>query len=264
MPRTRTLLIACVLAAVIGQTAMIMVHELVHLLAGVALGYPSTMYAFGVDHHGDPSVADEAFMNLSAPVFSLVSGLVMQVWQPFRRRADLLHLTWLFFAFASVQEMVGYLVITPFGAGDTGSTATLLGIPPWVQLLACAVGIAGMFANARAFAPHLMRYAGQDLGRRNAVGLFPWLYGMIICALFTLLYLTLTPAAFPVPALIAVMAANTALLVFAPMANIFLARVADVPPQALRLRPVPVGGLIALAVLVLVNLALSIWGLSLD
>lgn len=56
---------------------------------------------------------------------------------------------------------------------------------------------------------------------------------------------------------IAILPAGTALLVFAPMAHIFARRVADVPQEPLRLRAVPVGGLMTLGMLVLGNLLLS-------
>src|SRR5699024_12070353 len=70
-----------------------------------------------------------------------------------RRRGDLLHLVWLWFAFASVQEGIAYLCLTPFGAGDTGQASQLLGLPVALQLVALALGVGGMFLNARAFAP---------------------------------------------------------------------------------------------------------------
>lgn len=259
---TRTLLVNCVVAAVTGQAAMILLHEAAHLFAGVALGHPSRMFAFGVTHGGNPSVVDEVAMLLAAPIFSLVMGIIMQVWQPLRRRANFLHLFWLFFAFASVQEMVGYLVITPFGAGDTGGAAMMLELPVPVVIIVCLVGVAGMLANAWAFAPHMRRHAGH--AGRNAIGLYPWLFGTIIGALCSLLYLALTPVEFPPADQIAVMAANMAILVFAPMANIFVGK--DMPEQPtapLALKPVPVTGLVTFGALLLVNIALSIWGLPL-
>ena len=259
---TRTLLLNCVVAAVTGQAAMILLHEAAHLVAGVALGHPSHMYAFGVTHGGNPSVADEVTMLLAAPIFSLVMGLAMQLWQPLRRRGGFLHLFWLFFAFTSVQEMVGYLVITPFGAGDTGGAAMMLGLPVPVVIIACLIGVAGMFANAWAFAPHMRRHAGN--AGRNAFGLYPWLFGTIIGALSALLYLALTPVDFPIADQIAVMAANMAILVFAPMANIFIGKnMAEQPPAPLSLKPIPVNGLVIFGVLLLINIALSIWGLPL-
>lgn len=253
----RTLLFNNLVAAVIASTLMVFFHEVAHLVAGLALGYPETLFAFGVSHHGDPSVHDEVIMALAGPAFSLVTGVVLSIWMPLRRRAHFGHLVWMWFAFASIQEGVAYLCLTPFGVGDTGFAATLLGIPLPLQFLALAIGIGGMFANARAFAPHLARHAGAGQADRNAMSLFMWLYGMIATVVLTFIYLAIAPMDISPGEQIAVIAAGTVILVFAPMANIFRRQVAAVAYEPLRLRPVPVVGLIVLALLVAGNILLS-------
>jgi hypothetical protein len=253
----RTLLLNNLVAALIASALMILLHELAHLVAGLALGHPSVLYSFGVEHLGSPSDADQVVMLLAGPAFSLVTGVLMQLWTPLRARADLLHLVWLWLAFTSVQEGIMYLCLTPFGAGDTGTAAQLLGLPLPVQFLALAIGVGGMFLNARAFAPHMARHAGTDPRLRNAMTLFPWLYGMILSVLLSTLYLAISPAEVPASAQIAILAAGTALLVFAPMAHLFSRAVAAVPHEPLHLRTVPVGGLVVLGVVVLGNILLS-------
>ncbi|HIY23230.1 MAG TPA: hypothetical protein H9837_02825 [Candidatus Brachybacterium merdigallinarum] len=256
-PALRPLLLNNLIAALIGSILMIFVHELAHLVAGLALGHPTTLYSFAAIH-GDGVPADQAaFILLIAPAFSLVSGALMQWWTPLRGRADLLHLVWLWFAFASVQEGVAYLMLTPFGAGDTGQAAQLLGLPVLVQFLALTLGIGGMFLNARSFATHLARHAGPEQKARNAMSLWVWLYGMIATVLLSVLYLAVSPAQVTPGEQIAVMAAGTVLLVFAPMANIFRAQVAEVPVEPLRIRPVPVAGLVVLGLLIGGNVLLS-------
>lgn len=254
----RTLLINNLVAAVVASTLMVLFHELAHLVAGLALGYPGTLFAFGVSHHGDPSVNDEVIMALAGPAFSLLTGVVLAIWMPLRRRAHFGHLVWMWFAFASIQEGVAYLCLTPFGVGDTGFAATLLDIPLPVQALAVAIGVGGMVANARAFAPHLARHAGADQANRNAMSLFVWLYGMVVSVLLSILYLAIAPMDISPGDQIAVVAAGTAILVFAPMANIFRRQVATVAYEPLRLRPVPVAGLVVLALLVIGNVLLSL------
>lgn len=253
----RTLLLNNLVAALIASAVMIFLHELAHLVTGLALGHPGVLYPFGVNHLGSPSVNDQVLMLLAGPAFSLIMGLVMQWWTPLRARADLLHLVWLWIAFTSVQEGIMYLCLTPFGAGDTGQAAQLLGLPVALQFLALAVGVGGMFLNARAFAPHMARHAGPEPRARNAMTLFPWLYGMIVSVLLSILYLAISPAELPAAAQIAILAAGTAILVFAPMSHIFSRSVADVPVEPLRVRAVPVGGLVALALLVAGNILLS-------
>ena len=254
----RSLLFNNLVAAVIASTVMVFVHEVAHLVAGLALGYPGTLFAFGVSHHGDPSVNAQVIMALAGPAFSLVIGVVLAVWMPLRRRTHFGHLVWLWFAFTSIQEGVAYLCLTPFGVGDTGFAARLLNIPLPLQFLALAIGVGGMFANARAFAPHLARHAGADQTNRNAMSLFVWLYGMIASVLLSILYLAIAPMDISPGEQIAVIAAGTVILVFAPMANLFRRQVAAVAYEPLRLQSVPVVGLIVLALLVLGNVLLSL------
>lgn len=258
----RPLLLNNLIAALIASAVMIFLHESAHLVAHLALGHPSVMYSFGVNPLDSPSESDQVVMLLVGPAFSLVTGVLLQLWTPLRRRADFLHLVWLWVAFVSVQEGITYLCLTPFGAGDTGQAAQLLGLSLPLQFLALGIGVGGMFLNARAFATHMARHAGDDPRARNAMTLFPWLYGMIISVLLSILYLTISPAEIPAAAQVAILAAGTALLVFAPMANIFARNVAEVTYEPLRLRPVPVGGLVVLAVLVAGNIVLS-FGLQL-
>lgn len=258
-PSARRLLVNNLVAAVLACTVMIFVHELAHLVTGLVLGYPGVFVAFGVLHVGEPTAVEAAIMALAGPAFSLVTGLVMMFWMPLQQRRSFGHLVWLWFAFVSVQEAVTYLCLTPFGAGDTGDAARLLGLPVVWQFVALAIGVGGMFFTARMFAPHLFRYAGTDARHRNAMGLFVWLYGMIAIVALTFVYLLVVPVSFTPGEQIAVMVGGTALLVFAPMANIFHRQVAGVAPVELRLPAVPVAGLVVLGVFVIINVLLSLF-----
>lgn len=256
-PAFGPLLLNNVVLALIASILMVFLHELSHLVAGIALGHPSTLYPFGVIHHGSPSQGEEAVMALVGPAFSLATGVLMQLWTPLRRRGGSAHLLWLWFAFVSVQEGIAYLCLTPFGAGDTGAAAHLLGIPVWLQVLALLVGVAGMFANARAFATHLARHAGSDNRVRQAMTLYTWLIGMGVSVVLSILYLAISPVELSAADQIAVIAAGTVLLVFAPMAHIFSRAVAGVPYEPLRLPRVPVAALVVLVLLVIGNVLLS-------
>lgn len=104
---------------------------------------------------------------------------------------------WLRFAFVSVQEGIMHLCLRPFGAGDAGQAAQLLGLSLLLQLLGLAIGVGGMFLHARVFAPHMAGHAGADPRLRNAMTLFPWLYGMIASVLLSILSLAISPAELP-------------------------------------------------------------------
>jgi peptidoglycan/LPS O-acetylase OafA/YrhL len=131
-------------------------------------------------------------------------------------------------------------------------------LPVVVQVLALLVGVAGMFANARGFATHMARHAGADDPLRQAMTLHTWLIGMGISVLLSILYLAISPADVPTADQNAIVAAGTAILVFAPMAHIFSRAVADVPLEPLRLPRVPVPAIVVLVLLVGGNIALSV------
>lgn len=252
----RTVLFNSVVAAVLGAGLTVLAHELVHLITGLALGFPGVLYAFGVEHIGPATPQQNAIMALSAPIFSLITGFILAFWLPFRRRGGFAHLLWLWLAFTSIMEGVGYLVITPFGAGDTASAAQDLGWPAGVQIAICLLGVALQFLTARLFAPYVGRHAGLEGGPRSrqwAFAFWPWVIGSVVNMALGVLYLSLTSADFGLGPAIAILAAGMALLVFAPMAFIFR-RSFDPDYQPLGLKPVPVAGLVAFGVLVAYNL----------
>src|SRR5699024_11326972 len=95
---------------------------------------------------------------LPGPVFSLAVGGVATAWQPLRRRRGYGQLVWLWFAWASVMEGVGYLLLTPFGVGDTGSTAATCAAPLWITGPVGALGVLGTIWLARRFARVQLRH----------------------------------------------------------------------------------------------------------
>lgn len=258
----RSILVNSCVAAVLACGLMILVHELVHLVTGLLLGYPGVLFAFGVDV-GTPTNTDLAIVAISAPIFSLVTGFAMAFWLPLRERGGFAHLLWLWFAFVSIMEGVGYLVITPFGAGDTATTADALGWPFWTRLAMCGLGVGLQFLTAALFAPHVGRHAGDSKPAQLAFTLWPWLFASVVNVSLSLTYLALTSAlnpeaaaSFSAGAYIAVIAASTAITVFAPMAFIFKRRFAQ-ETRPLGLRPLPLAGITGFCLLVALNLFLS-------
>jgi len=146
---TRTLTVNASVAFVAAQSVVVLLHETSHLVAGLALGYANVMYPFGVEHFPLPGRTEATIMALTGPVFSLVTGLLALVIMPWRQSRGFLHLAWLWFAYMSVMEGAGYLVLTPFGVGDTGSTAAAYGSPAYLIWPAFALGVALPFWLAR-------------------------------------------------------------------------------------------------------------------
>lgn len=252
----RTILVNSVVAAVLGAGLMVLLHEVVHLVAGVALGGRSVLYPFGVTHASALGAEQRAIAALAAPAFSLVSGFALVAWQPLARRGGFGHLLWLWFAFTSIMEGVSYLVITPFGAGDTATAAELLGWPWGVVLAMCAVGVGLQFFAARLFAPHLRRHAGTDGARQWAFAFWPWLLASAVNVGLGQLWMALAGMDLTVGERIAITAAGLAVPVFAPMSFLFLRLAAEEPDQPLGLPRIPVGGLLAFAALTVLNLLL--------
>lgn len=58
---------------------MIFVHELAHLVAGLALGHDSVLHPFGVIDLGTPPEGKQVVTLLAGPAFSLVTGVLMQL-----------------------------------------------------------------------------------------------------------------------------------------------------------------------------------------
>lgn len=257
----RAALFATVIAMLLGSGITVLLHEGAHWVTGAALGHPSRLYAAFVTHDGTPSPTDVALMALAGPAFSLVLGLVMTFWLPLRRPGGvrgLGHLLWVWIGFTSLQEAVTYLVITPFGVGDTAVAVEALGGGAVAALVMMAVGIAGMFWQARRFAVHLRRWAGDDLGLARSYAWYPWLIaaGWSVVVQLAMLPLTAVPT---LGESVVIALAGFSITVFAPMAFIFLRRTAQ-PSEPLTLPPVPIGPLVGYAVLLAVNVVLTLTG----
>lgn len=253
----RTLMINAAVAGALAVFLMILVHEVVHLVAGLAMGIGGTLYSYGVMPDPGATATQSGIMAISAPVFSLVTGFLMSQWLPLRRRGGFGHLLWLFFAFASMMEGVGYLVIAPMGAGDTASASAYFGWPAWAPFVMCAAGIALQFTLAWMFAPHVGRIAGADRGRRLSFALWAWMIAMAGTAIIMVLTISMARMELTDGEATALIAASTALLVWSPMAMIFGKRIDAAPYEPLGLRPVPVAGIVALVVLIGVNQVLN-------
>ncbi len=257
---SKDILINSSLAAVLATAVTIVLHELVHLLTGLGFGHPGTLYPFGVTHDGTMSAGTTAATAISAPIFSLVTGIVLTLGLPRPPRAGFWHLFLFWLAATSMMEGAGYLVITPFGAGDTAATIEALDLPGWTAYAAAMVGVALMFFCARLLAPHVSRLSGDDRGRAFALALHPWWIAMIINAALALLYVSTSSGDFSDGDKTAIIAAGMALTALAPMAFIYLKSVAGQARTEFELQSVPVAGIIANAAVIALNIGLLLPG----
>ncbi len=237
--------VAFVLAAMVTS----LVHELAHAVAGLIVGLIPTVSPFSVSFVPDPTRTQALVTAAAGPGFSLVLGLVLVVvarsWG-----SGFVRLFWMWLAFMSVMNFVGYLVIAPIApAGDTGQFLELLGSPTLVTIALSLVGVAGQFLLARRFAVEVKRYT-DGVGEERQLALVSWAIGTPIVVVLVVAELFLLHAppehVFPV-AMYAV-----AVGIFSPMQFIFSSRVTNTR-DTLSLRPVPV---LALVVTVLTAVAL--------
>ena len=266
-PSTRTLTINAAVAFVAAHLVVVLLHEASHVAAGLALGESNVMYAFGVTHSPEPGRADAAIMALTGPGFSLVTGLIAMVVMPWRERRGFGHLAWLWFAYMSVMQGAGYLLLTPFGVGDTGSTADAYGSPAYVIWPAFVIAVAMTVWLAMRFAALAVRHTAGDLTSLRAFAFFPWMAGTLAVVALTGLDIASSSMAFTGDDVFAVLMGSVALGVFAPMSLPFTPRVLRMDPgsagsELLRLPRVPTVGLVVIGLVTLVNLAVLSQGLS--
>lgn len=179
----RRLLVNSACAWVLAASVATTLHEGAHAVAGLALGHPVTLSSFSADSNTAMSDQAAAVMTAAGPVFSLVFGIVViltgrNLGNGFVR----LFVMWL--GFISVQNFVGYLVITPFGAGDSGAFVDELHLPRAVAFLFSALGTTGLAALAWLFLRHEVRYI-TSAGELRQVGLYAWLIGTAVTVAHT-------------------------------------------------------------------------------
>ena len=233
---------------------VILLHEGSHAVAGILQGAMAIQSPFSVDY--DPSLGQSASViaSMTGPIFSLVTGLLAGLVNPFARH-PFWRMAWGWFAFLSAEEGFGYFTIAGIiKAGDTGTALSILDAPGWTYWACFVFGIAGLFLLA-------FRFAGVgvsvsvDVDRMRAFCVWPWIAGTVISTLLMLVYVLLTPGV-PSDAVVAVLIGAASLGVFAPMSMMFRRR----RPFATHVRPlpaIPVVGLIVIAVTVVINLLLT-------
>ena len=266
-PSTRTMILNAAVAFVAAQLVVVLLHEASHVVAGLALGQSNVLYPFGVTHSPEPDRRDAAITALVGPAFSLLTGLLAMTFMPWRRSRGSLHLAWLWFAFMSVMEGAGYLVLTPFGVGDTGSTADAYGLPAVVVWSAFAIAVAITLWLAWRFATPAVRHTAGDLTSLRAFTFYPWIAGTLVAVALTGLDLALASEAFTGGDVFAVLMGTVALGVFAPMAMPFTQRLLRRDPGAagselLRLPRMPIVGLVVIMLITVLNLAVLSQGLN--
>ena len=168
---------------VLAASVDVVLHEGAHAVAGLAQGHPVLLRSFSAEALTAQSHQQAAVMTAAGPVFSLIFGVLIlllcrNVGDGFGR------LFFLWLGCISVQNFVGYLVITPFGAGDSGNFIAELGLGTPVALLFCVIGVIGYLLLALVFMRQLSRYA-ENAPELRRLGLLAWLAGTAVVVIRT-------------------------------------------------------------------------------
>jgi len=141
---------------VTASTINAVLHEGSHAMAAYALGFPATLFQYGVNwQDAGASLAQRATVGAVGPVFSLILGVVcLPAYRRWSRSAAGLPL--LYLSTIGIATFAGNLMPTAF-AGDLSTAAASLGLPP-------AVRYAGSLAGALASAGILF-WQGRELQR---------------------------------------------------------------------------------------------------
>jgi hypothetical protein len=210
-------------AYVLAVMVVIVLHEGAHTVAGLLQGYEATQFTGEVRFTPDQTTKALVITALAGPLFSLVSGLIAMRFRPFRGHG-FAELLWIWIAFLSAEEGIGYLIIAPLiSAGDTGAALSALNAPGWVGWICMVVGIVGLVFLARAFAVRGVRHT-RDLYEIRAFCFYPWLIGTGVSMALFGACLAFTPGTSS-GAVFAIMVGIASLGVFAPMAMVFWQKV---------------------------------------
>lgn len=213
---------ASALAYVVAQMAVVLLHEGAHTITGVLQGLRAIQFTGEVRFDPDPGGLTLVWRALAGPLFSLASGALLALMRPWHGDGfGRLLTTW--FAFLSMQEGLGYLIVAPvLRAGDTGAALAELNAP-WIAYAASvAVGVAGMFWLASRCAIEGVELT-RDLYEMRAFCVWGWLIGTAGSLVLAAAALALTPGT-DGGAAVGIMVGASTLGVFAPMAMLFWVR----------------------------------------
>ncbi len=183
---------ASALAYVVAQMAVVLLHEGAHTITGVLQGLRAIQFTGEVRFDPDPGGLTLVWRALAGPLFSLASGALLALMRPWHGDGfGRLLTTW--FAFLSMQEGLGYLIVAPvLRAGDTGAALAELNAP-WIAYAASvAVGVAGMFWLASRCAIEGVELT-RDLYEMRAFCVWGWLIGTAGSLVLAAAALALTP-----------------------------------------------------------------------
>lgn len=254
------ILLNSTVALLLGGLITVLLHNAAQWLAGALLGVRAELFPFGVWFFPALAGGPAVIAALTGPILILLTGMAMQILQPFRFRGDFAHLLWIWIACASLMLAAVQLLVAPVG-GDVGTALRALHAPGWIAWVAAAFGVLGVLSVAREWAIHSTRLCGRNRTRLLSFSVYPWLISVplgVLLAFGEVAAAQLTTRELQADAvdrwlIVLPLAAST---VFAPLSLLLVRRVSELE-EPLEVKAVPVVGLVALVVLIGVSLAFA-------
>lgn len=254
------ILLNSTVALLLGGLITVLLHNVAQWVAGALLGFRAELFPFGVWFFPALAGGPAVIAALTGPILILLTGMAMQILQPFRFRGDFAHLLWIWIACSSLMLAAVQLLVAPV-AGDVGTALRALHAPGWIAWVAAAFGVLGVLSVAREWAIHSTRLCGRNRTRLLSFSVFPWLISVplgVLLAFGEVAAAQLTTRELQADAvdrwlIVLALAAST---VFAPLSLLLVRRVSELE-EPLEVKPVPVVGLVALVVLIGVSLAFA-------
>ncbi len=172
-------------------------HELGHATAAVLLHAQSVVLYHNAVRY-DPSQIDMSsriIIAASGILFSLVSGIVGQLWLARTRKRGPVFLFVLYGSVFGYINIGGYLMMSPlFPGGDTGFICAALELPLWLVIAIAIAGGTAVYFQLRTLAHYFAECATYEIAnnaeqRDSFIAHLVWkplLYGIAITTLFEL------------------------------------------------------------------------------
>ena len=149
-------------------TLIIIIHETAHAVTAAALGIPSTLFNFWVNHDFSRATVDQrAVVFAAGPTFSLVVGLAC--WLAYRQvKSSGAGVPLTYLAALGIGNFFGNLISTAF-VGDFSNAALVLGLTSGARYTVSLAGAAGLLAVSFWAGRELALWAPGGVGRTAAV-----------------------------------------------------------------------------------------------
>jgi len=172
-------------------TIVIIAHEGAHAVSAVALGFPSTLFNFWVDHEfTGATVMQRAIVFAAGPVASLALGVVAAIgYRVVRRPAAGVPL--LLLAANGVSNFFGNLMSAAF-IGDFSNAAQAMGLPVPLRYGIALLGVIGVCVTVFMAGRELRRWTSPGTGRLIAAA-GTTIAPMVLGTLFVILINQPTP-----------------------------------------------------------------------